>query len=474
MKKSNAEMFENSNVCKARQGRRGFIKSALAFSAMPYLRTFAEQGKPLLRMGVLSDIHVRAPGWSQKPFEAALRWFDAQKVDGVIVAGDMADFGLVEQLRLVGAAWDAVFPNNRAADGRKVEKVFVTGNHDHHFHNHRGAKKMIPDDAKRFAHSLAHDFNAAWTGCFHEEYRPFYRKEIKGFAFLARQYGEKGLSKFVAAQKATLDPAKPFFYVQHQHLKDTCYGAWAWGRDNGESTRVFSAFPNAVAFSGHSHYTLTDERSVWQGAFTSVGTASLSYISPPDGYENGHGNKPRVEEMPPLGMHQAKQGMLMDVFADRIVLARKLLTPERVDSLGPDWTIRAPAANPPQFAFGARAAKDVPPEFPAGAKVDVEIHDGANRNGDKHRQVRVTFPAAVAGGRAFDYEVRAEADGCESVVRRVLSKSFHMPKSDDGGKDFCEFAAADLPAKCRFNVSARTSFGTAGKTLVSPAVAVHA
>lgn len=457
-----------------RSGRRGFIKSALAFSAMPHLRTFAAQGKPLLRMGVLSDIHVRAPGGSQKPFEAALRWFDAQKVDGVIVAGDMADFGLVEQLRLVGAAWDAVFPNDKAADGRRVEKVFVTGNHDHHFHNHAGAKKMIPDDAERFAHSLAHDFNAAWTECFHEEYLPFRRKDIKGFSFLARQYGEKGLTRYVASQKATLDPSKPFFYVQHQHLKDTCYGSWAWGHDNGESTNVLSAFPNAVAFSGHSHYTLTDERSVWQGAFTSIGTASLSYISSPAGYENGYDNKPRIEEMPPLGMHQAKQGMLMDVFADRIVLARKLLTPQRVDSLGPDWTIRIPKENPPQFAFDARAAKDEPPEFPAGAKVEVESHDGENRKGEKHRQVRITFPAAVAGGRVFDYEVRAEAEGCECVVRRVLSKSFHMPKSDDGGKEFCEFAAADLPAKCRFTVCARTSFGTGGKTIASSPATVHA
>jgi hypothetical protein len=72
-----------------------------------------------------------------------------------------------------------------------------------------------------------------------------------------------------------IDPSLPFFYVQHPHLKDTCYGPWAWGHDAGITTKTLSAYPNAIAFSGHSHYSLTDERTIWQGAFTSVGTGSF-------------------------------------------------------------------------------------------------------------------------------------------------------------------------------------------------------
>ncbi|MBR6586951.1 MAG: metallophosphoesterase, partial [Kiritimatiellae bacterium] len=83
--------------------RRNFIKSVLSFSAVPYMRTFASQAKPYLRMGVLSDTHVRKPGWTLDPFIGALKWFDSQKVDGVIIAGDIVDQGLTEQLRHVGA-----------------------------------------------------------------------------------------------------------------------------------------------------------------------------------------------------------------------------------------------------------------------------------------------------------------------------------------------------------------------------------
>ena len=62
----------------------------------------------------------------------------------------------------------------------------------------------------------------------------------------------------------------------------------AWGHDKGIATKTLSNYPNAIAFSGHSHYSLTDERSIWQGAFTSIGQSSL-YIDD-DGIEDGKMN----------------------------------------------------------------------------------------------------------------------------------------------------------------------------------------
>ena len=47
-----------------------------------------------------------------------------------MVAGDIADWGLVEQLQNFATAWYKVFPNDTADDKRHVEKVFVCGNHD--------------------------------------------------------------------------------------------------------------------------------------------------------------------------------------------------------------------------------------------------------------------------------------------------------------------------------------------------------
>lgn len=450
-------------------GRRSFLFSTAAFAAAPYLRTFADQSVPRCRIGVLSDIHVREPGWTLDPFVNALRWFDSMKVDGVVVAGDLADFGLVEQLAHVGAAWDAVFRGDRAADGRRVEKLFVTGNHDRHFHNHPWVKQRIPDEKERFARSMARDFNAAWVKCFHEEYRPVFRKDIGGFPFLARQYGEKGLADLIGREKHSLDPSRPFFVVQHQHPKGTCYGPDAWGHDDGkDSTAVLSAFPNAVAFSGHSHYSLTDERTVWQGSFTSVGTGSLCSIAAHYGYENGENpGLKRTEEMP-MFVGGGKHGLLLNVYDDRLVLERRDFYPKSCPRLGPDWTIPLPFAEPAPFAFARRGRIFPVPEFPKGAKVSVRHADGPNRKKVIHPQAVIEFPAATSGsGRVFDYEVEVMSGAKKSLVRRVLSPTFsHLPEKD-GGTVSCVFAASELPEGARIKVTPRNSYAGRGHDITT-------
>ena len=248
-------------------------------------------------------------------------------------------------------------------------------------------------------------------------------------------------------------------------------GPWAWGHDRGIATRALSAYPNAVAFSGHSHYPLTDERSVWQGAFTSIGTASLSYIAVPEKefYENARDDEKRVKEMPTFSTRNGKHGMLMEVFADRIVLSRKNMLPGKIESLGPDWTIPLPFAEPPPFAFASRAAKSAVPEFPPKSRVAVKERDGKNRDKVVHRQVAVAFPAATEGGRVYDYEVHVEVSGDagKKIVRRVISPTFHIPRSNDKGMAMCVFAAAELPEKCSFCVYPRNSFGVCGKPIKS-------
>ena len=87
---------------------------------------------------VMWFVITRSPGWertqetffSGEHFIKALRYFDAQKVDAVLVAGDLFTTGRIRELEFVAEAWNAVFPHDRATDGRPVARLFVTGNHD--------------------------------------------------------------------------------------------------------------------------------------------------------------------------------------------------------------------------------------------------------------------------------------------------------------------------------------------------------
>ena len=124
--------------------------------------TYAPGRKPNMTFGVVSDIHIRIapdgnglrPSHDCSAFIHALEWFRDQKVDAVMVAGDLADTGLVKELEAVAAAWWKVFPDSKAPDGRHVERVFITGNHDWDAYTYDGGvfvKKLYPDEADRKA-----------------------------------------------------------------------------------------------------------------------------------------------------------------------------------------------------------------------------------------------------------------------------------------------------------------------------------
>lgn len=274
--------------------RRWFIGSMASAVAAARFDAFAAawKGVPRLKFGVVSDIHVTRPGkpgdtyayGSGTTFRHALEWFRDQGVDAVVCAGDMADRGTLANLEVVGGIWRSVFPGNKAPDGRHVEPVFLYGNHDADFGWFKNASGLLrnksPEEAEQLlASCIASTRAESWRKAFGEEYADVYLKWVKGYAFVCAHWGCEGkLAAFLAGHKDELAGSKPFFYAQHPHPGGTVYGARAWGNDGGVATKALAAFPNAVAFSGHSHTPLALAQTIWQGAFTSIGASSLSYL----------------------------------------------------------------------------------------------------------------------------------------------------------------------------------------------------
>ena len=266
------------------------------------------------------------------------------------------------------------------------------------------------------------------------------------------------------------------------HPKDTCFGAWAWGHDDGTSTRVLSAFPNAVAFSGHSHYTLTDERTVWQGAFTSINTSSLKYSShdyscrenAAQKNSSGYGGENRAHAMDCIGTGDGRQGMLVSVFDDRLEIERREFFYDQ--SLGDNWIVPIPARPDGPLSYSRRAAKRSAPEFAKDAKVEVAIADGAKGK----KVVEVKFPSAriVDDCRVNEYEVTATLveDDFDLVQaqRRVLASDFYLPASKCGKENVCAFFLDELTKKGNYVFSVRPveCFGKKGAAIASAAFLV--
>lgn len=86
------------------------------------------------------------------------------------------------------------------------------------------------------------------------------------------------LNKQLRAAKKE-DAKKPVFVFHHEHVTGTVYGSSAFeGWGNFAFRSVVMRYPQVVDFSGHSHYPINDPRSIWQGAFTAVGTGSMYYM----------------------------------------------------------------------------------------------------------------------------------------------------------------------------------------------------
>ena len=465
--------------------RKNFLIGSMAAAAVGARRMFAAPagtvaGTPRLTFGVLSDIHVRDEA-TQRDFIKALEWYRSRGVDAVVVAGDMADWGLVRQLRLVSDAWFKVFPDNKTPEGRPVVQLLEYGNHD--VADWRA--KDYKDDAERAQNMIKYDPKKQWEDAFREAYAPVESKTVKGHVFVRAHWpavNGPAVGAWFDAHAKEIDPSRPFFFFQHPHPKDTCYGPWAWGHDNGAATNALGPFPNAVALSGHSHYTLTDERTVWQGAFTSIGTSSLSYTSLDYNYrENAGGNnygemETRKRQMGRLGTGDGKQGMLFTVCDDFVRIERHEFVWDQ--SLGDDWILPVGKAAEGPFAYAKRKPARTAPEFPAGADVSFALVPPKAKDGEdpaklKPTQVEVTFPHAEtrAKCRVFEYEVQAVvvADDVELVAatRRVLAPDFHLPASQTGKKGRCVFALADLPAKARirFDVRPIECFGAKGREI---------
>ena len=447
--------------------------------------------QPDLRFGVMSDVHIGGKADAAETLEKVLRWFASENVDAVLCSGDIAHSGLISELEGFAAVWHKVFPGGRAGDGRKVELMISTGNHD--VDGWSGRWKNFSEEemlAQRFCYK--DNPEKTWQRLFGQKWETIWRREVKGYTFIGSQWFtlRPPIGAYMREHASTIDPGKPFFYCQHAHPKGTCHGEYASVDDNGYTPGVLSRFPNAVAITGHSHCSVSDERAVWQGAFTSIGAGCLHEGAGGFSYDNvvafwhlkSQQNVMASMEDPGRWGGDGKGGScgLVEVFKKRIVVHRRSVVFGR--PVGPAWTVPIPARPDGPFDFSKRIAerqaKGAVPQFAPGAKIEAVYCPGGHRlSGEAYRGkpcVHVKFPRAktVKGSRVFDYIVEACPEGGKPVTRKLIAAGFAYPEADADLPGECLFSVGELPVDgpVRFKVTPRDCFGLPGKPLVGKKV----
>lgn len=451
----------------------------------------AKTASPDLRIGILSDIHVlHRPGadvmehHGVSRLRTCLRYLRDRQVDGVMICGDLANCGCDSELEAVARVWFEVFPDGRLPDGRPVANLMYYGNHDTAERWWKKSRDTWEKLAKEGGPTVRPLFEGdrrktCWERCFREPWQPIQVKKVKGYTFVLAHYTyetpgwNEGLAETLAAANIPAD--KPFFYGQHSPLACTWHARW--GADAGKNEKVLEKYPNCVAFSGDTHYMLTDDRNVWQRKFTAVHAGAIRSQAPDRGHENGvlipwaKADRERDLDMPCIVDDGISGGLVMNVYGDRIVLER--LSMKDAKPLGPDlvFSVDIPARTCGEDASVAAASACPTPVFPASAKVGVSRVNAVSRRKRPYEAVQVEFPTAksVAGHpRATDYRVRAfAADGQLLKEHLVYSPGINRPESDDPGPVRCQFDGKDLgKGALKFVVEPRNCWGATGPGLV--------
>lgn len=332
------------------------------------------------KVGVISDTQLPPTEEALKNDDTyvehlrnALTAMKNNDVDMILFAGDIGDLGTYFAFETYENTIDEVFGEDRPI----VQTVM--GNHD--FWN-KDAKTAI-NHIKAFKQVMG---ESPWTHYVVNGYHFIGASPNCGMMkrdyVLTTRWLEKELEKASADSQG-----KPIFVMTHNQPKDTCYGSDEWG--DSSLNEVLEKYPNVVLFGGHSHYSVLDERTIWQGDYTVLQTQSLSYIELETGKENG--------TIPP-NADKTPMGYIMEFTDSEIQIHRVLFDgsdmgiEQKADML---WSFDLPYENTGKYSFEARKTQN-------SAPVITDTNGTASVDGES---VELTFKAGEDDDFVHSYEV---------------------------------------------------------------------
>ena len=377
----------------------GFFSVVFGFMSIPFVINKVppkapDSFIPVVRFAVTSDVHL--DGNPEQPaalrlaqlFEDCYAYAEGENyknLDAVVVVGDFATSGADEEYEL----FNEIVENN-IKEGTEI--LAVLGNHEFISYRDYDAsiayehyKKLINEDVDR--HLV-----------------------INGYHFIACSYSEDGKTfdskkdwlnkELTAATKEDAD--KPVFVFQHPAPFATIYGSVNWGDFTVRT--VFEKYPQIIDFSGHSHYANSDPRTIWQGAFTAVGTGSLSALMSNLNYIEGDEDAP------------GESGAFWIVEADadgNVRLKLYDIVSHRFFEKNDYYLTDVAKKSSHLYSWSNLKSLDTAPEFPDGAKVTASKSNEGN--------TLLEFPNAEGYWGTEDYKITVRSGSKEVFAATVVS-----------------------------------------------------
>ena len=260
-----------------------------------------DESKIVLQFGAISDLQhgnrsYDTVGTGKQALnrlkDKALEYTD-KGLDAIFFAGDLVDHASTPEVEEFKTIYESVL------DPTEVPLIFCLGNHD---------VKATGSQKEELNFDRFYDILG-------EEYRGYDEETsdldaagvhqiVNGYHFVALNPLDSGYSKHengsapyaqetkdwldkTLAEITKKDPDKYIFLATHPMIYDTTYGSdlivnnFAWFTK--DLSDILKKYPQVVTFSGHLHFPISDERSIMQTDFTSLGCGSVTYMATENG-----------------------------------------------------------------------------------------------------------------------------------------------------------------------------------------------
>lgn len=363
-----------------------------------------ENFTPILRFAVCSDVHLDGDEEQinairlKNLIEDMNKYSENQsynKLDAFMVVGDFAGGGAEEEYAMFNKIVNTVLKD-------ETQLLTVLGNHE--FINYRDYDPTIGYDVYRKMINENVDTDIV----------------INGYHFIGVSYDDNGktFSGKTEWLKERLDnatkenPNKPIFVYQHPSPTLTIYGSISWS--DFDIRKVLSKYPQVVDFSGHSHYSPSDPRSVWQGEFTAIGCGSLKALMSNLNYIEGDNDAPG----------KSAAAWLVEVDNEGNVSLKLYDVENRMFFKDIEYYFTDLSNTKKRtYTWTKQKSLDTTPEFPEKS----EVKNTVNEN----NETIISFPEAKGYYEAENYKIIVKDSNNKKVFEKTVVSEYVRATDDD-------------------------------------------
>ena len=306
-----------------------------------------------------------------------LNYFKKHKIDLLIIAGDITNNGMLFNLLYFKKIFNSVYN-----DDNKPVVISLMGNHDYRdltiseFNRQKNFYKVT--NSYPNSHYIINGYNFIFWST---DNNLISYDGITNYTWI--------YNTLETAHNNLKQNGEPIFVITHIPPKKTVYGSETiWGHDG--IYNMLYKYPEIICISGHSHYSLRNIKSIWQGSFTVVNTQSISYVDLDSYFANA--KEVRIES----AKNCDSMGLIAHLSKENIIFERvEFSTGEIMEE---KWKIDFPI-NKDKFEYTfEKRNKKIKPVF-HGNNITIEYHK------ENKGQNYIIFNAATHVDYIYKYKI---------------------------------------------------------------------